>query len=372
MTTSTNPMHYLENPPDWPAGYAAWLPSRLASIRSVGYTLVDLARRGLLDDEAVAHFTQQTLLADFAWRVLWVSDEKMPDAESLASQFQYAEGFLIFIHGWVGSGEIWEDLPALVLKRNPKLIALVPDVNGFGGTPFKPSLPPIDKCDPPANMRAIELWLDILGIRQTNYPHKRPFIFIGHSMGGASLFFLNSQNWHPRESGRIALAPALLLNDRQRQRLYKTLGTGIRISRLSDTIDHFVERIIAPRLIATLAGSGSSLRVRTQHKRVFDNTPEGVIAQTFAAMGQLEAQFDKGEWLDFVTFLGDQDVLVGLQPTLDLLLSINFKREQIRVVPGDHYFFSVGGAAEKHGRNRALVIEDILSMQTAMSSVLQG
>jgi pimeloyl-ACP methyl ester carboxylesterase len=371
MNTSANHTCYLEKSPDWPSGYAAWLPKRVASIRSVGYTLIDLVRRGLIDADAVEQFSKQTLLADFAWRVLWVDEEKMPDAELLAERFQYAEGFLIFIHGWVGSGEIWEDLPALVLKQNPKLIALVPDVNGFGGTPFKTPLPPINKCDPPANMHAIELWLDMLGLRSDG-PYKRPFIFVGHSMGAASLFFLNAESWGPRESGRVALAPALLMNDRQRQRLYKTLGTGIRISGWSDTIDQFVERIIAPRLIATLAGPGSSLHVRAQHKRIFDVTPEGVIAQTFAAMGQLEARFDNKEWPDFVTFLGDKDVLVGLQPTLDLLLSINLLREQIRVVQGDHYFFSVGGAAEKHRRNRDLVVEDILAMQSAMFSALRA
>jgi pimeloyl-ACP methyl ester carboxylesterase len=220
-------------------------------------------------------------------------------------------------------------------------------------------------------MRAIEMWLDILGLRQPASQHKRPFIFIGHSMGAASLFFLNTESWQPGEVGRIALAPALLMNDRQRQRLYKTLGTGIRISGLSDTLDLLVEKVIAPRLIETLAGSGSSLHVRTQHKRVFDKTPEGVIAQTFAAMGQLEAHFNKEEWPDFITFLGDKDVLVGLQPTLDLLLEINLRRDQIKVVQGDHYFFSVGGLAENHARNRDLVIEDILTMHTTMSTALR-
>jgi pimeloyl-ACP methyl ester carboxylesterase len=372
MVTFVNHPGYLETPPIWPSGYSAWLPGRIPLIRSVGYTLIDLARRGLIEQSAVKQFSDETLLADFAWRVLWVDADTNPDVEALADRFQYAEGFVIFIHGWVGNGGIWEDLPAQVLKRNPRLIALVPDVNGFGGTPFKTSLPPLDKCNPPANMHAIELWLDMLGIRQADYPRKRPFIFVGHSMGGASVFFLDKNRWYPGEVGRVALAPALLMNDRQRQRLYKTLGTGIRISGWSDTLDHLVEKLIAPRLIETLAGPGSSLHVRAQHKRIFDSTPEGVIAQTFAAMGDLEAHFDRSEWPDFVTFLGDKDVLVGLQPTLDWLLSINFRRDQIRKVQGDHYFFSVGGAAEKHAANRELVIKDILSMQATMSSALQS
>lgn len=371
MATSKKCTSYLKKSPNWPGGYAAWLPERTSSVRRVGYTLIDLVRRGLIDARAVENLTEQTLLSDFAWRVLWVDTDSKSDAESLAEKLQYAEGVIIFVHGWVGSGEIWEDLPALVLKRNPNLIAFVPDVNGFGGTPFKTPLPPIDKCDPPANMHAIEMWLDILGIRQPAAKRRRPFVFVGHSMGAASLFFLNMDNWQAGEVGRIALAPALLMNDRQRQRLYKTLGTGIRISGLSDTLDRLVEKVIAPRVIATLAGPGSSLHVRTQHKHVFDHTPEGVIAQTFAAMGHLEAQFDKTEWPNFLTFLGDRDVLVGLQPTLDLLLDINLRPDQIRVVRGDHYFFSVGGLPDHHAKNRDLVIQDILSMQATMFSALQ-
>jgi pimeloyl-ACP methyl ester carboxylesterase len=221
-------------------------------------------------------------------------------------------------------------------------------------------------------MRAIEMWLDILGLRQKDSLHKRPFIFIGHSMGGASLFFLDDAIWPPEEAGRVVLAPALLMNDRQRQRFYKTLGTGIRISGWSDTLDRWVEKVVAPRLIEALAGRGSSLHVRSLHKRIFDITPEGVIAQTFAAMGHLEAQFKKSSWSNFIAFLGDKDVLVGLQPTLQLLWDLNFRPEQIRTVAGDHYFFSVGGVVEKHAENRDLIVTDVLSMHASMLEAFQS
>jgi hypothetical protein len=185
-------------------------------------------------------------------------------------------------------------------------------------------------------------------------------------MGGATLFFLDDKRWKPGEVGRIALAPALLMNDRQRQIFYRTVGTGILLTGLSDFLDWLVENFIAPRFIQTVAGSGS-LKVRALHKRVFDTTPEGVIAQTFAAMGRLDAHFDQPSWPDFVTFLAEKDLLVGLRPTADLLDSLHFQPEQIRLVPGDHYFFSVGGRSDpEHLQNREMVVDEILAMQSAM------
>src|SRR5574341_206364 len=92
----------------------------------------------------------------------------------------------------------------------------------------------------------------------------RPIIFVGHSMGGASLFFASQTMWKPNELGRIALAPALLMNDRQRRLFYRTVGTGIRMTGINSLLDEFVERFIAPRFIERAAGAGSSLRVRAQ------------------------------------------------------------------------------------------------------------
>lgn len=359
-TRRTDP--FLSEPPLWAGSYTAWLPERIIPVRRVGYTLRDLSRRGLLDAAAVDAFTAETLLDDFAWRVLWADEDSRHDAESVGEALRSAEGVLVFIHGWDGSGEIWEDLPALALAANPRLVALVPDVNGFGGSPFADPQPPIGKCNPPALIAAVERWIDLLGIRAPAGSERvRPFVFIGHSMGGAALFFLDESRWRLGEAGRIAAAPALLLNDRQRRRFYRTLGAGIQLTRINEFIDRLAENVLAPRLIDALAGWGSEA-VLAEHHRVFRTTPEGVIARTFAAMGLLDVSLEPRTWPHFHVFLAHRDRLVGLQPTLDLLEEIHFNPAQIRLALGDHYFFSLGGHPDLHERNRALLLKDILAM----------
>lgn len=367
MRESRTRQMYLEHAPTWVSSTISWRPERTSSVRRVAYSLRSLADRGLVSRDSFAMFCAATGLSDFTWRVFWHDPYRAPNDQSLAQALRYADGLLVFIHGWDGSGEIWEDLPAEVIQRNPGLVALVPDVNGFGGTPFASNLPAPEQCDPAALMAALEMWLEILELRSpTGLASKRPFLFIGHSMGGAALFFLDEQRWGAQAVGRIATAPALLLSDPQRQRFYRALGAGIRISRWSELADRLTEQVIAPLVIDALAGGASDF-VRAEHHRVFRGTPQGVVAQTFAAMGVLEAEFDRDEWHHFHVFLAHRDRLVGLQPMLNLLEDLGFSPAQIHIALGDHYFFSVGKDERLHRENRELLINGILSLHDDLS-----
>jgi pimeloyl-ACP methyl ester carboxylesterase len=362
MSDSQPARHTLPHAPEWAEGFTAWLPERVDPVRRVGYTLRDLVRRGLIDEAAAGEFHAETLLADFAWRLLWADENTVSDTESIGEALRTAEGIVVFIHGWDGSGDIWEDLPALVVQQNPRLVALVPDVNGFGGTPFSTDFPPIEKCDPPALIASVERWLDLLMLRSPEGAEiVRPFVFVGHSMGGASLFFLDESHWRPAEAGRIAAAPAILLNDRQRQNFYKALGTGIQISGMNSVFDRITENVLAPRMIEALAGWGSE-RVLAEHHRIYKNTHEGVIARTFAAMGMLEADLFRDSWPFFDVYLAHKDRLVGIATIMELLEEINFDPPQIHLALGDHYFFSIGEREALHTKNRAMLLDGILSM----------
>jgi len=242
------------------------------------------------------------------------------------------------LHGWDGSGAIWENLPARLCGADNNLVILVPDVNGFGRSPFNnPDRISFKQCDPSADMRAIERWLQILGILGGR--RHIPIIFVGHSMSGAALFYFQEGRWQQHCVGRCAMAPALLMNDILRKGFYSTLGAGIWAGALLQ-LEIFTEAV-SPLLINQLI-SGASKAVQGEHKRIFKHTHKSTLATTFFAMGQVKSPAHKGTWSRFKILLGHNDRLVGLDPMLDLLAELGFRSRQFRVVLGGHYFFSMG------------------------------
>jgi len=277
-----------------------------------------------------------------------------------------AQGFAIFMHGWDGSHAIWEQLPALVCAANPRLVALAVDVNGFGGSPFSDELPSIEACDPAATMAAVDRWIDLLRLRSSQRATRRPRVFtlVGHSMSGAALFYLDESRWRPHEVGRLALAPALLINDLLRQQFYKALGVGIWAGSTADTLG-WLKSLLAPSIVEGLIGAASQA-VKDEHVRLFNETPKGALAQTFFAMGAIPRQVKPRRWRHFHVVLGHKDRLVGIKPMLDLLEELGFTSDQVRVVLGDHYLFSVSRQSRRlHRHNRDVVVEKILAQHEA-------
>ena len=211
-----------------------------------------------------------------------------------------ARAVIIFIHGWDGSGAIWENLPAHVCAAENDCLILVPDVNGFGGSPFAhPERLTPDQCSPQANMRALEKWLSTLKLLGSRREY--PTVFVGHSMGGATLFYLNERLWSGRTVGRYAVAPALLLNDLTKKSFYRTLGAGIFAGNLL-SLDK-LQNQFAPFVINQLI-AGASKAVQAEHKRIFKKTHKQTIARTFDAMGQAKKPSHGREWNRFRVILG--------------------------------------------------------------------
>jgi pimeloyl-ACP methyl ester carboxylesterase len=331
---------------------------------SASYTLNDVAQAGRIGRQRAARFREQTGLADFAWRVFW--PKAAVGRRRYAEAMTRAQGFVIFLHGWDGSHAIWELIPSLVCEANPRLVALAPDLSGFGNSPFADELPALETCDPSANMAAVEHWIELLGLRTSKRATRRwrVITLVGHSMSGAALFYLDQSRWREHEAARLAIAPALLVNDALRKGFYKALGLGIWAGSATDTLGWLKTRL-APSIVEMLIGAASQA-VKTEHVEIFNSTPKGVLAQTFFAMGAIPCQVERGHWRHFDVILGHKDRLVGVKSMLELLEELGFTSDQVRVVLGDHYLFSVSNQNRRlHLRNREIVVEEILALHEA-------
>jgi pimeloyl-ACP methyl ester carboxylesterase len=316
-----------------------------------------LARQNLgLDLTGLEQFRRQTGLVDLYWRAMYY---KFPDGyPSLAEALQEADGYVFFLHGWDGTHRIWENLPVRLVAAHKRIVCFNLDVNGFGLSPFINDTPEAEQCTPAALIKAIELWLNMLKYWPAPRRRRRkPFyLFVGHSMGAAALFYKAEIGWRTDAYGFYALAPALFCNDTQRQAFFKTVGTGIRIPSFAA-----VKNALAPHIMEILA-AGASPEVKKEHVRVFARTPFGTLAQTLYVLGASPARPQRSDWSRFRVALGDKDRLVGVDNMLYLLDEFGLGVNQIRVTTGDHYFFSYGdGSPLAHRDNSEAVLQDLLA-----------
>jgi hypothetical protein len=346
---------------EWVKGYTARGAGPTPRTQRASYSLRGLAERGLLPQGDVNRMLFDADLRDFGWDVIWGEDYDTADAD-LPDRIGNVEGYMVWVHGWTGTRYIFEDMPGMVINRNRRLASVVVDHDGFGHTPFADRTPEYDECSPAGAMRALDRWLRLLNLRRgLGDPTPKVVNFIGHSLGGAALFFLKEPEWRLGEQTRTALAPALLLDDDQGRNFFTTLGLGIGlVGRLSFL--EGIEKRVSPVILDTLV-NGATGYVRGEHRRVYDATPRSVTARVLAAMGTIRDEPMTHKWDYMSVFLAHKDVLVGLLPTMDMLYRLNFDVPQVKVVMGTHYFFSVGDDwARVHAQNREMVVENAMSL----------
>lgn len=349
------------SPLTWARGFSQREPGTLPNTHTAFYKMSDLIAKGLVDSNMGRGMLHDSRLMDMVWRVTWAEDFEVPDDE-LTGRFFDADGFVIFIHGWTGNHTIWEEMPEMVVRGNRRLVAISVDHNGFGDSRFVEENPSLEHCCPPSAMSTMERWISALKLRrQPGDPNRKVINFVGHSMGGAALFYLNPINWDMGEETRYAIAPALLLNDTLHRAFFNTMGIGISIVdklRIFET----VENLIKPNMVNAVC-EGSSDYVRQAHTLQYDQTPRATTSATFRAMGMLQNWEIAHKWDLFRTMLGHKDTLVGLVPMMDLLSGLEVPAGNIRVVAGSHYMFSVGpDTAFQHAQNRELAVNDILDL----------
>ena len=342
----------------WAGGVHVPPQETIPDVQSAKLALSSLADQGLLTTRRLADFQDETGLADFAWRVSWNRTALAEVNEDFRSLLRRTQGFVIFLHGLSGSGEVWEHLPALACAANPRLIALVPDLNGFGDSPFLAEVPAIEQCDPYAVMRVVTYWVEMLGLRSSARARRRRKVitFVGHSMGGAALFYLQEQGWHENEFARCAVAPALLVDDELRQGFHRAFGVDLWANKPADGL----KSQLAPQVLENLLGAASET-TRSEHRRIFASTPRGTLVQTLYAMGMTQRELRTKNWHNFRVILGHDDRVITVSPMLRLLEDLGLASNQVQVVRGGHFLFSVGDENRwAHWRNRELVLGEIL------------
>lgn len=348
----------------WVEGYTRRDEGVVPGTYTANYSMRDLIRKGYIPADEGQAFLDECHLQDFAWKIHWPEDFETPD-EYLLDRISNVQGYALFVHGWTGNNTIWEELPGMVTLSNRRLVSISIDHNGFGFSKFTDESPPIDICNPPAAMQTIQQWIDMVKLRrQPGETTTKVINFVGHSMGGATLFYLDPMQWRYGEVTCYALAPALLLEDEMHRAFYTTLGLGINVVHRMRAFE-FVERFVKPTVIRTLC-AGASDYVKETHAFQYGVTPRGVTGATFMAMGQLDNTEIARNWDLFRVMLGHRDRLVGLTSMMDLLMSLEFPAGNIRVVPGTHYMFSIGTETSlnsyQHAQNRELVVQDILML----------
>jgi hypothetical protein len=86
-------------------------------------------------------------------------------------------------------------------------------------------------------------------------------------------------------------------------------------------------------------------------------------------MGAIPITAKPQRWHHFRVVLGHKDRLVGVKPMLDLLEELGFASDQVRVVLGDHYLFSVSNQSRRlHLPNRKILIQEILAQHETCRS----
>lgn len=348
----------------WINGYLRRGEGRVANTYIADYSVHDLMDKGYIDRETGDDFLNQAGIEDFFWQVTWPEDFETPD-ELLEMNIKNAQGIVVFVHGWTGNHAIWEDLPGLTVHQNRTLVAISVDHNGFGKSSFVEHSPDLDMCNPPAAMSTLQHFVDMLKIRrQLGDPGQRVINFVGHSMGGATLFYLNPIVWRFGEVTRYAIAPALLLEDEMYRAFFTTLGIGISLLERVRGLN-FIGQALKPSVVQSLC-QGASDHVKSLHSQQYDDTARGITGATFLAMGRLKNREIARDWNTFRVMLGHKDRLVGLTGMMDLLGKLEFPVANMRVVPGSHYMFSVGSESPEnaylHSQNRDLVVQEIIDL----------
>jgi len=323
------------------------------TVTTASFRLSHLARHHLLKSSTVfTHFQHQTGLADFFWEATYSQTPNRP--QNLAQALQQAHGLIIFLHGCNGSHDTWQDLPQQLVACYPQLVCLNPDINGFGQSPFIADLPKSSHSGMVGAMAAIEQWLHLLNLWPMPQRLTKPFyLFVGHSMGGGMLFYKNQPEWQNDVYGCYLMSPSMFQRDLTRKIFYQIVGKATLTPHVTP-----IKQLVA-YLMVWLAMNDASHPVKQIHA-TYDTT-FGTLGATLYGIGKSPPS-PRTDWRQYKIVMGNRDVVVNPRKTLKFAEQLGFQSNQVRVMLGDHYFFSHDESSTSiHRHNRQMVVEDLLA-----------
>jgi pimeloyl-ACP methyl ester carboxylesterase len=151
-----------------------------------------------VDPASVDEFRRASGFGEMGWSVYGRTSWLGPIGDPAA--FARATEVVVLLHGMFGTRAIWDETAQQICRDNGHTLVLVPDLHGCGETRYAQAWPDAHKIAPPAQIAAVQKWIELLGIREL------PVVLIGHSMSGAAVLSASDDQLSPNVY-RVALAP---------------------------------------------------------------------------------------------------------------------------------------------------------------------
>jgi serine/threonine protein kinase len=292
-------------------------------IARADYTLGALAKAGLLSAEAVERFRDTTGYAELGWSLYAHTSRLGPISHS--SLIARASDVIVLAHGALCTRRVWRALAAALCRENAQAIVLVPDLIGFGQSPFDPERFRAEHATPRALADAQLAWLDMLGVREL------PTVLVGHSVAGAALLCVSDELLGERTS-RIAVTPVFPFVDWRLRLTLRVSGFLLRTLCRFEPLRRLVGRLLlhSPDIRAYAPEERAQIR-----ERFLEVPPSALAALTSAVARAVPHASDRLDRCLIV--VGKDDPLVPEAQVLAALGRLGIPRRSLhRLASGGH------------------------------------
>ncbi|HUQ04070.1 MAG TPA: alpha/beta fold hydrolase [Kofleriaceae bacterium] len=173
------------------------------------FRLQELAACGRLEPERVMRFLDGAGLADLGFSI-FASSQRLGDLEDPDLLSRVAE-VIVLVHGSTSSRRSWRLLAPALCRDNALALVLVPDLHGFGETPFAAASPSKRHLSLRSNAETVLGLCRLLGLVDL------PTVLVGHSMGAMSLLTLDDSEVDA-QTARVLINPMYVEHDAKLRR----------------------------------------------------------------------------------------------------------------------------------------------------------